>query len=294
MLSQITTAVPASGGLAFDRVSDKGLEKLRVLARRYPSIAFLAITGSVARKGISAHDLDVAVKLSERRGKYEALASLLADISEILGIPEDLIDIIDLDRADPEVKASIIRNSVIIIDRGYYRELVREVEEVFNEYSEYRELSVKKWLSSDSTSVNSAVVKRRLDFVRSEAGFLREQVLKNLDEVKSSPILSRVLERGYQLIVEALIDVARHMVSSMGWGPCFTAKDYVDKLSEHGVIPEELASELIKRIGLKNIIVHRYLDVDYDELYNDASKLIAVAEEFERCVVRFLGRYKGQ
>jgi len=277
------------------RVSDEGLEKLRGLARRYPSIAFLAITGSLARKGLSAHDLDVAVKLSERRGKYEALASLLGDISEILGIPEDLIDIIDLDRADPEVKAGIIRNSIIIIDRGYYKELVREVEEVFNEYSEYSELSVKEWLSSDSTSVNSAVVKRRLDFVRSETGFLREQVLKKpLDEVKSSPILSRVLERGYQLIVEALIDLARHMVSSMDWGPCFTAKDYVDKLSEHGVIPEELASEIIKRIRLRNIIVHRYLDVDYDELYNDASKLIAITEEFERCVVRFLRRYKGQ
>jgi len=76
------------------RVSDEDLEKLRVLAGRYPSIAFLAITGSVARKGISAHDLDVAVKLSERRGKYETLESLLADISEILDISEDLIDII--------------------------------------------------------------------------------------------------------------------------------------------------------------------------------------------------------
>jgi len=99
------------------------------------------------------------VKLSERRGKYETLESLLADISEILGIPEDLVDIIDLDRAKPEVKANIIGNSIIIIDRGYYKKLVREVGEVFNEYSEYRELSVKEWLSSDSTSVNSAVVK---------------------------------------------------------------------------------------------------------------------------------------
>jgi len=34
--------------------------------------------------------------------------------------------------------------------------------------------------------------------------------------------------------------------------------------------------------------------MDYDELYNDASKLIAVAEEFERCVVRFLGEHEGQ
>jgi len=115
---------------------------------------------------------------------------------------------------------------------------------------------------------------------------------KPLDEVKSSPILSRVLERGHQLIVEALIDLARHIASSMGWGPCFTAKDYVNKLAEHGVIPEELTGEIIKRIRLGNIIVH--LDVDYDELYNDASKLIAITEELERCVVGFLRRYGGQ
>ncbi|UNQ74396.1 type VII toxin-antitoxin system HepT family RNase toxin [Infirmifilum sp. NZ] len=277
-------------------MSDEGLEKLRGLAAKYPSVAFLAITGSLARKGLSTHDLDVAVKLSERRGKYETLASLLADIAGILGIPEDLVDVIDLDRADPEVKASIVRNSIVIIDRGYYGELLREVDEAFREYGEYRELSIREWLlSEDPTSVDPAVVKRRLDFVKSEARFLREEVLKKpLDEVKGSPILSRVLERGYQLIVEALVDVARHVASSMGWGPCFTAKDYVEKLAEHGVIPEELASELIKRIRLRNIIIHRYLDVDYDELYSDAPRLIAAAEEFERHIARFLRRREGR
>jgi len=285
-----------SGGWRLIRVSSEGLERLRSLAGKYPSVAFLAITGSLARRGFSTHDLDVAVKVSERRGKYETLASLIADISEILGVPEDLIDVIDLDRADPEVKASVVRGSIVIIDRGYYRELVREVEEVFREYGEYRELSIREWLlSRNPTSVDPAVVKRRLDFARSEARFLREHVLgRPLDEVRGSPVLSRLLERGYQLIVEALVDVARHLVSSMGWGPCFTARDYIVELAERGVIPRELAEELVKRIRLRNIIVHRYLDVDYEELYSDAPKLIAAAEEFERCVVRFLRGLEGE
>ncbi|MCE4613578.1 MAG: DUF86 domain-containing protein [Desulfurococcales archaeon] len=265
--------------------------RLRGVASRHPEVVFLAVVRSVARRGFSAHDIDVAVKLSGGR-KYDVLARLAAEISRELGVPDDRVDIIDLDRADPEIKAEVARSPIIVVDRGYYGELVREVERVFREYGEYRELSLREWLGSrDPTSIDALVVKRRLDFVRSEAGFLREHVLsKSAGEVKASPLLSRVLERSYQLIVEALVDVARHIVSSMGWGPCFTAQEYVEKLAERGVIHRELADEIARRVRIRNIIIQRYLDVDHEHLYRDAAKLIELAAEFERHVVDFIRR----
>jgi len=271
-------------------VCEENIGRLRSLVHKYPEVVFLAVAGSVAGRGFSAHDVDVAVKLSGTCRKYDVLISLLGDISRILRVPEDRIDLIDLDRADPEVKLSVLRGSIIVIDGGYREELVREVEETYLEHSEYSRLSLNEWLwSEDPTSINMAVVKRRLDFVRAEIGFLMEHVLqKPLDEIRGSPVLSRVLERSYQLIIEALIDVARQIVSSMGWKPCFTATEYIERLAEHGAIPRELAGEIVKRIRLRNIIIHRYLDVDYGEMYSDASKLIAVAKEFEKHVVKFI------
>jgi len=169
-------------------VSEESFKKLEELSSKYPEVVFLAITGSIARKGFSMHDVDVAVKLSAVRDRYEVLTSVLTDISEILKVPEECVDLIDLDRADPEVKAGILRNSVVIIDRGYYEELVKEVENLLKEYGELRELSIKEWLySQDPTSVDISIIKRRFDFVRSEVEFLKEQILgKPVDEVKNS------------------------------------------------------------------------------------------------------------
>jgi len=50
-------------------VSDEGLEKLRGLAAKYPSVAFLAITGSLARKGsVSTTLRKIYEKLSDLQG----------------------------------------------------------------------------------------------------------------------------------------------------------------------------------------------------------------------------------
>ncbi|PUA31944.1 MAG: hypothetical protein B7O98_08130 [Zestosphaera tikiterensis] len=188
----------------------------------------------------------------------------------------------------------MLRNSVVIIDRGYYEELVKEVENLLKEYGELRELSIKEWLySQDPASVDISIIKRGFEFVRSEVEFLKEQILeKPVDEVKNSPILSRVLERSYQLIVEALADIARHITSSMGWGPCFTASECFKRIAEKNVIPEQLVEELIKRMKVRNIIIHRYLDVDYEELYKDTHKLISLTHEFEEHIVKFLRNLK--
>ncbi len=271
------------------------IERLREVLGKYPQVVFLAIIGSLAKRGYTVHDVDIAVKVCDKERKYDILAELVAEIATVLGVPEELIDVVDLDRADLEIKAAILRNSIVIVDKGYLSKLVEEIEKIYPEHSEYRDLSIAEWLlSSDPTTVDVNIVKRRLDFVRSETSFLKEHVLnKSLEEVKSSPILSRVLERSYQLIVEALINVARHIVSAMGWGPCFTASEYIYseyiyRLAQHSVIPKELADEIAKRIRLRNIIVHRYLEVDYDELYNDAHRLVEIAKSFEKHVVEFI------
>lgn len=88
-------------------------------------------------------------------------------------------------------------------------------------------LSIREWLSSrDPTSVDLEVVKRRVDFIKSEASFLEEYVLsKSPSEVEGSPVLRRLLERGYHPIVEALLDVCRRIAPPMVGGPCFTARE---------------------------------------------------------------------
>jgi len=86
-------------------------------------------------------------------------------------------------------------------------------------------------------------------------------------------------------IVESILDIARHIVSVKGWGPAETYRDYIEILHRQGIIPPELAEELYKFTAWRNILVHRYIEVDYPRLYEDSKKLASIVREFEKQII---------
>jgi uncharacterized protein YutE (UPF0331/DUF86 family)/predicted nucleotidyltransferase len=276
-----------SAGRRLDRGEVIG--KLRQLLADFPEVVFAVLFGSLATKGFSFHDVDIAVKV-EAEDKYVILAKLVEEASEVLGV-EGGIDLVDLDRAEPMLKARVLVEGIVIIDRrGFRGELLRELSQVPLEYWEYAVLSLEEWLRSDNPMlIDAGIVKARIDFIKSEIDFLEEYVMsKGVAEIESSPILKRLLERGYQLIVEALIDVCRHIASAKGWRTAGTAKDYILECAKHGVIQTALAEELTRHATLRNIIIHRYLAIDYEKLYKEAQKLLKHVAEFEKCIREFI------
>jgi len=276
-----------SVGRRLDR--EEVVAKLHQLLASFPEVVFAALFGTIATKGFSNHDADIAVKV-EAEDKYTTLATLVEKASEALGV-EEAIDIADLDRADPTLKARVLEEGIVIVDRKGFREkLLRELSQIPPDYWEHANLSLEEWLRSDNpASIDAGAVKARIDFIKSEVEFLEEYVIsKSVAEVKTSPILRRLLERGYQLIVEALIDVCRHVASAKGWRTAGTAKDYILECMRHGVIKATLAEELTRHITLRNIIIHRYLAIDYERLYEEARRLLKHVEEFEKYVREFI------
>lgn len=51
---------------------------------------------------------------------------------------------------------------------------------------------------------------------------------------------------------------------------------------KHKVIQQSLAEELIHHIALRNIIIHRHLVIDYEELYEKTLKLVEDISDLER------------
>ena len=86
------------------------------------------------------------------------------------------------------------------------------------------------------------------------------QVLReNLDE-------RWTVERGLQLCVQNVLDIATHLVASAGRdAPDYTAA--IEQLGQIGVIPAELATQLRPLAGFRNALVHGYLGVDLDRVH---------------------------
>ena len=65
-----------------------------------------------------------------------------------------------------------------------------------------------------------------------------------------------------QRAVQAAVDMAVHIVSSEGWGVSKTIKENFVILSDNKIITKELANQMAKMVGFRNIAVHDYSKMD--------------------------------
>jgi len=56
--------------------------------------------------------------------------------------------------------------------------------------------------------------------------------------------------------------------------------DFVRMLKDNGILSIELADRMEEYMGLRNILVHRYIAIDHERLYEEARMLIKVSEGF--------------
>jgi uncharacterized protein YutE (UPF0331/DUF86 family) len=62
--------------------------------------------------------------------------------------------------------------------------------------------------------------------------------------------------------IEAVLDVAHHLLASELWGPAEDSAAAVRLLAQHGVLDTELAQRLAAATGFRNVLVHGYAEID--------------------------------
>lgn len=62
------------------------------------------------------------------------------------------------------------------------------------------------------------------------------------------------------------------------------SKEAIRQLAEEGVIDGATAETLVAAVGFRNVLAHRYGDIDYSEVYELLQNGLAVYDEFGRQV----------
>ena len=104
-----------------------------------------------------------------------------------------------------------------------------------------------------------------------------EKVLKKLHRIRRREIpeqkfledddLQDIVERNVQVAVEALIDVGNHIIGRRNYRKPETAADTFQVLAEEGILEEEFDRKLQGWVGLRNVIVHIYAEINISLLY---------------------------
>jgi uncharacterized protein YutE (UPF0331/DUF86 family) len=74
----------------------------------------------------------------------------------------------------------------------------------------------------------------------------------------------RFIEHTLQLAIQAVIDVASHVVSDERFGEPLTNQELFALLAKHGWLDQALAQKLALAAGFRNVLVHGYATVDLE------------------------------
>lgn len=110
----------------------------------------------------------------------------------------------------------------------------------------------------------------RLDLYQAETALIAQEQTHILDEARSLILSGRGLSRleqngvlhSLQVLVENAIGKAKQILKALGKVPPISAYDSFTSLAESGVIPDAEIPAWNAAIGLRNRIVHDYMNID--------------------------------
>jgi len=101
---------------------------------------------------------------------------------------------------------------------------------------------------------------------------------KSKAEFDADPYLRDIAERNLEVAAQCVLDISHRLISLAGGQ---RPRDYYEailRLGELGVVPPEFAAHLAPLAGFRNILVHEYLEVDWQEVYRNLQQMGDLAQ----------------
>jgi uncharacterized protein YutE (UPF0331/DUF86 family) len=108
-------------------------------------------------------------------------------------------------------------------------------------------------------------------------------------EFDQDPYLRDIVERNLEIAAQCCIDISHRIISLEGARKPVDYYDAILSMGELGVLPPEFARYLAPLAGFRNILVHEYLRLDWDQVYRTLHSLQDL-ERFADLVRRWLRR----
>jgi uncharacterized protein YutE (UPF0331/DUF86 family) len=97
-------------------------------------------------------------------------------------------------------------------------------------------------------------------------------------------------ERVLQTAIQAVLDVGAHILAEFEDNQWEEYRDIPERLARHGGIPKELVPPLQGMVGMRNVLVHQYVEVDTKRLYQLVQQRLGDFDLFMQAVLSWLGR----
>lgn len=132
----------------------------------------------------------------------------------------------------------------------------------------------------DKINSRLEALKEYLKILKSLKGITGQELVNNIDKRAKA-------ERYFQLAIEACIDIAELIISDQRLPAPKTGRETIEILGKEGIIDKKLAEDFAPAIGFRNILIHDYLEIDYDQVADKINNRLGDFEKFAQEIAKF-------
>lgn len=136
--------------------------------------------------------------------------------------------------------------------------------------------------------VKRDVVLSRLSKLNEYIDFLNKVKEYSKDEYSNDPFVYGASERFLHLAIECVLDISNHVISDMRFRKPDNNRDIFEVLSENKIIENNLKNNLCNMAGFRNILVHDYIKLDREVVYDIIINNLRDIEEFMNIVSEYV------
>jgi uncharacterized protein YutE (UPF0331/DUF86 family) len=137
--------------------------------------------------------------------------------------------------------------------------------------------------------VDSGVILKRIGQIRKCVATLetvRGRYTKK--QFLGDAIIQAAAERNIQVAIQSVLDICNHVVADMKLEVPDEEKQAFQIMASHKLISQQLAKTLTQMTGMRNVLVHEYLDVDHARLYSTMANNLGDFEKLIKAVLKLL------
>ena len=105
---------------------------------------------------------------------------------------------------------------------------------------------------------------------------------KKKEELLQDSYLQDIIERNLEVAAQSVIDIANRIISIEGLEKPRDYYEAIKRLGEAGILALDFSEKLAPIAGFRNILVHDYLDINWDEVYNNLHQLNDISRFMEQ------------
>ena len=132
-----------------------------------------------------------------------------------------------------------------------------------------------------------------LDKVRTKLQYIRDTV-RRLEDIRSQgreafladPIVQSASERYLQIGIEAILDLAGHIIAREGLAVATTYRGAVETLLREGILPASHKEIFLRMVSFRNRLVHLYDRIDTGQIFTILEEHLGDFETFIQAITQ--------